>query len=82
MIAGACASLPFAALPGVRAASCLELASLRAPRPMHDVSVVVHDAGAAGEGYYVLAGGCSSRSVCDGKGGFAAAFDLKVAAGH
>ena len=52
------------------------------PGTVDDVSVVVHDAGAAGEGYYVLAGGCSSRSVCDGKGGFAAAFDLKVAAGH
>jgi hypothetical protein len=50
------------------------------PGTVDDVSVVVHDAGAAGEGYYVLAGGCSSRSVCDGKGGFAAAFDLKVAA--
>jgi len=50
------------------------------PGTVDDVSVVVHDAGTASEGYYVLAGGCSSRSVCDGKGGFAAAFDLKVSA--
>ena len=50
------------------------------PGSVDDVSVVVHNAGAAGEGYYVLAGGCSSRGGCDGKGGFTAAFDLKVAA--